>query len=415
MLTPFGIYVYNVLAMGLSNATDLLETYIREILEGLNGVTNIADDVLVFGRTGREFRNNVISFLDRCVKQDMHLNPDKIQINCIEVPFFGNTLSKDGLSPAMNKVKLIQEWLTPTNQNELQGFLGTVNYLSRFLPFLSDLRAPLQNLLKKDSEFIWTNVHQQTFDQLKLHVSNDVKLNFYDCSKPLYIEVDTSKKGIGAMMQQEDSIVKNTSKCDIPNNLYPISYASKTLSPTESNYSNIECELLGVLFAIMHFKHFTYGHTVYVITDHKPLVSLFKKSLVDASPCLTHMLMQLLDYTLNVHYQPGERMHLSDALSCLSSHNMAAGKTIKNLDVSIHAIEELTGFNSISVEKLHQHMANDPDLKLLIDHINNGFPDTSAKCPECIWPYFNLRDKLSTCNGLVLKDNNRVVVPASLR
>ena len=140
--------------------------------------------------------------------------------------------------------------------------------------------------------------------------------------------------------------------CDIPNNLCPISYASKTLSSTESNYSNIKCELLGVLFAITHFKHFTYGHTVYVITGHKPLLSLFKKSLVDASPRLTHMLMQLLDYMLNVHYQPGERMHLSNALSHLSSHNMAAGKTIKNLDVSIHAIEELTGFNSISVEKL---------------------------------------------------------------
>ena len=215
-------------------------------------------------------------------------------------------------------------------------------------------------------------------------------------------------------MLQEDSIVRNTSKCDIPNNLRPISYASKTLSSTESNYSNIEHELLGVLFAITHFKHFPYGHTVYVITDRKPLVSLFKKSLVDASPCLTCMLMQLLDYMLNVHYQPGERMHLSDALSHLSSHNMAAGKTMKNLDVSMYAIEELTGFNSLSVEKL-QHMASDPDLRLLIDHINNGFPDTSAKCPECTWPYFSFRDKLSTCNGMVLKGNNRVVVPASLR
>ena len=108
-------------------------------------------------------------------------------------------------------------------------------------------------------------------------------------------------------------------------------------------------------------------------------------------------------------------MHLSNALSHLSSHNVAAGKTIKNLDVSIHAIEELTGFNSISVEKLHQHIANDSDLKLLINHINNGFPDTSAKCPECIQPYFSFRDELSTCNGLVLKGNNRIVVPASLR
>ena len=130
MLTPFGIYVYNMLAMGLSNATDLFETCIREILDGLSGVTNIADDVLVFGRTESEYKTNMTSFLDRCVEQDMHLNPDKIQINCEAVPFFENTLSKDGLSPDLNKVRLIQEWPTPQNQKELQSFLGTVNYLS---------------------------------------------------------------------------------------------------------------------------------------------------------------------------------------------------------------------------------------------------------------------------------------------
>ena len=200
--------------------------------------------------------------------------------------------------------------------------------------------------------------------------------------------MDTLKKGIGAVMLHGDSIVKNTSKCDIPNNLCPISYARKTLSTTESYYFNIGCELLGVLFVILHCKHFTYGHTVYVITYHKPLVSLFKKSLVDASPHLTHMLMQLLDYMLNVHYQPGERMHLSDALSHLSSHNMIAGKTIKDLDVSIHTIEELTGFNSISVDKLCHHTSMDKDLQLLISHINDGFPESSSKCPECIQPFF---------------------------
>ena len=206
-------------------------------------------------------------------------------------------------------------------------------------------------------------------------MSNEVKLQFYDGCKPLYIEVDTSKKGIGAVMLQEDCIVKNTSKCEIPNNLRPISYASKTLSSTESNYSNIEHELIGVLFAINHFKHFIDGCTIYVITDHKPLVSLFKKSLVDASPHLTCMLMHLLDFTLYVYYQPGERMHLSNALSHLSSHNKATGKTIKDLDVSIHAIEELPGFNSISVDKLLHHTSIDKDLQLLISHINDGFPE----------------------------------------
>ena len=89
MLTPFGMYVYNMLAMGLSNATDLFETCIREILEGLSGITNIADDVLIFGRTECEFKSNVISFVDRCVKQDMHLNADKYRSTAQRYPSLG--------------------------------------------------------------------------------------------------------------------------------------------------------------------------------------------------------------------------------------------------------------------------------------------------------------------------------------
>ena len=100
---------------------------------------------------------------------------------------------------------------------------------------------------------------------------------------------------MGVVMLQEDSTVQNESKSEIPTNLRPISYASKTLITTESNYSNIEHELLGLLFAVTHFKHFTYGRPVQIITDHKPLVSLFRKSLVNSSPRLTRMLAQLLD------------------------------------------------------------------------------------------------------------------------
>ena len=127
------------------------------------------------------------------------------------------------------------------------------------------------------------------------------------------------------------------------------------------------------------------------------------------------MLMQLLDYTLNVCYQPGDKMHLSDALSHLSSHNKATGKTIKNLDISIHVIEELTGFDSFSVEKLCHHTFIDTMLQLLIDHINNRFSDSSNQCPDSIKPYFSFRDELSACNGLVLKGHNRVVIQTSLR
>ena len=130
----------------------------------------------MYGSTYDEFKTNVLAFLDHCIQEDMHLNPDKVKINCSMVPFFGNILSTDGLSQDTWKVELIQQWPTPTNHNELRSSLGTVNYLSRFLAYLSDLHAPLQALLKKGTEFIWTLVHQHAFDQIKMHVSNDVKL-----------------------------------------------------------------------------------------------------------------------------------------------------------------------------------------------------------------------------------------------
>ena len=94
--------------MGLTDVTDIFETVIRDLLKDLNGVLNIADNVLVFGNTYDSFRNDVISFLDHCVKEDIHLNPDKIQIDCEKVPFFGHTLSKDGVHPDKAKVDLIQ-------------------------------------------------------------------------------------------------------------------------------------------------------------------------------------------------------------------------------------------------------------------------------------------------------------------
>ena len=136
MLTPIGIYLYNVLAMGLSNATDIFEKCMQNIVDGSEGIVNIADDVLVFATKYDKFKENVINFLYRCVEHDLHLNPEKIRINVDSVPFFGQTLTKDGLQMDANKWQVIQNWLQPKNVKELQSFLGSVKYLSKFIPHL---------------------------------------------------------------------------------------------------------------------------------------------------------------------------------------------------------------------------------------------------------------------------------------
>ena len=89
MLTPIGIYLYNVLAMGLSNATDIFKKCMQNTVDGLEGVVNIADDVLIFATKYDKFKENVINFIDRCIEHDLHLNPEKIRIHVDSVPFFG--------------------------------------------------------------------------------------------------------------------------------------------------------------------------------------------------------------------------------------------------------------------------------------------------------------------------------------
>ena len=133
------------------------------MLSGLPGVKNITDDMLVFGSTQEEHDTDVIRFLERCLEIDLHLNPDKIKINCKSVSFFGMVLTADGIKPDPKKVETIKKWPIPQNVTELQSFLGSVNYLSQFIAGLSQLRKPLQALVKKKSEFVWTAVHDKSF------------------------------------------------------------------------------------------------------------------------------------------------------------------------------------------------------------------------------------------------------------
>ena len=373
--------MFNDLVMGLCNAGDLFESALCDLLSGLPGVTNIADDILVYGSTQEEHDANVIHFLECCLEIDLHLNPDKVKINCKSVLFFGMILTESGIKPDPKKVEAIHNWPTPTNMGEL-SFLGSVNYLSQFIPELSRLRKPLQALIKKDSEFIWTVKHNRSFAEVKLAVSKDCLIQFYDPQKPLYVECDASKQGIGCVLLKPDENIPSTLQDGIPTNLRPVAYASKSLSEAEQNYANIECELLGAVFAIETFKHFTYSRLTNIITDHKPLTSLFTKCLANTSPRLSHMLLCICDYNSNVLYQKGSKMYLSDALSRLSSHNTKQGKQteIKGINISVHDVE--TDVKDSTLNKIHTNTKADPTLSLVMRYVLDGWPGATNECAE---------------------------------
>ena len=193
-------------------------------------------------------------------------------------------LTADGIKPDPKKVETIKKWPVPQNVTELQSFLGSVNYLSHFIPGLSQSHKPLQTLIQKNNEYVWITVHDKPFQNLKDMVSEDCLIQFHNPHKPLFTECDASKQGIGCVMLQPDDNIPADMNDSIPSNLWSVAYASKGLSEAEQNYANIERELLGVVFSLETFKHFTSGRQTNIITDHKPLTSLFSKCLANTSP-----------------------------------------------------------------------------------------------------------------------------------
>ena len=214
------------------------------------------------------------------------------------------------------------------------------------------------------------------------------------------------RKALAWSCYNQIQLLKTHQKSDVPNNLHPVFYARKTLTDTELNYSNIECEMLGVVFSIFHFKHFTFGCKVHIITDQKPLITLFRKNLHATSPRLSHMLVQILDYNIEFHHQEGTKMHLSDALSRLNTHDSidekSKAKPVADFNVTIHDVEILTGFKSLSLDQIQRETECDADMQLLKQH-EDGFPKAKSCLPESIRSFYDYRECLSIVDGVIMK------------
>ena len=245
----------------------------------------------------------------------------------------------------------------------------------------------------------------------------------YDKDKPVFIEVDASGQGLGAVLLQgnilEDELLASPQTegryLSFRNRLKPIAFASKSLSDAETRYSNIEREILGVVWAVEHFHHYTFANKINIISDHKPLHPLFSgKSLVSCSPRTARLLLKIVDKDIRFFYQNGPTMHISDALSRLPTHNTTAGnqQEVQGLKVSISEVSPVQ--SNVSFNQLREHTSKDQVMQQLLEYVMKGWPRMQKDCIEQLRAYHTFKEEISTIDGLLFK-GQRLIVPSALR
>ena len=149
-LTPKGRYKFNVFAYGIHSASEIFQAEAAEIINGIEGVDNNQDDIIIRGTISEEHNERLHETLERSRKSGRKLNLSKCNFAASEITFSGHTLSAKGIQPDPLKTRAILDMPIPSARVELQRFLGMINYLGKFIPNLSQITSPLCELLRKE-------------------------------------------------------------------------------------------------------------------------------------------------------------------------------------------------------------------------------------------------------------------------
>nr|GFA01480.1 retrotransposon protein, putative, Ty3-gypsy subclass [Tanacetum cinerariifolium] len=307
---------------GLTNAPavfmDLMNRVFHEYLDKF--VILFIDDILVYSKTREEHEDHLRIMLEILRQKKLYAKFSKCDFWLGQVAFLGHIVSADGITMDPAKVEAITKWPRPTTMTKVRSFLGLAGYYRRFVEGFSLLVLPLMKLMQKGEKFVWNEEREKSFEEIKRRLVSSPVLTLPSGTGGYQIYSDQSKKGLGCVLMQHGKV---------------IAYASRQLKPYEENYPTHDLELAAVVFALKIWRHYLYGKTFDIFTDHKSLKYIFTQKELNMRQ--RHWLELLKDYDANIQYHPGKANVVADALSRKNSGTMACLKIqpeiIKDLEL----------------------------------------------------------------------------------
>ena len=399
--THKGLYRYTRLPYGIASAPAMFQKTMDAILQGIPQVRCYIDDILVTGKDDALHLQHLQDVLNRLEKFGLRLKWSKCEFMKDSVEYLGYKIDAHGVHTVPSKVEAIANAPIPENPQQLRSFLGLVNYYGKFISNLASLVNPLNRLLHKDATWQWDATCQRAFQNAKKALTSSPVLMHYDPALPVSLATDASAYGVGAVISH--ALPDGTER--------PIAFASHTLTSSESHYAQIEKEALSIVFRVKRFHTYLYGRQFTLLTDHKPLCTIFgpKKGVPPlAAACLQRWAVLLSAYHYDICYKSTQEHANAGCLSRLPlPHHPKEGETV---DVQVFQLAQIDSL-PVTHRQIQRTTERDPVLSKVLQYTRQLWP---AEVTEELKPYFNLREEL-TLEGNCLLWGIRVVVPKPLQ
>ena len=203
---PFDRFQCTRLPMGTVVAQDIFQSKLDSIFIGMEGVTGIADDMVIAGRDEMEHDRNFPAFMEKCMSSNFTLNSEKNLFQQSQVSFYDHCWSKQGISLDPKMIEALNHMEFPLDKETMRSFLGMVNYLNRYSALNAHLAAPLSALTHQAVDYKPSKVHYENFNRLKMEVSNMRALPYFDVNAETALQTDASKRGLGACLIQKGKL-----------------------------------------------------------------------------------------------------------------------------------------------------------------------------------------------------------------
>ena len=405
-ITPFGRYCFHRLPFGITSAPEHFQRRMSDILTGLEGVVGMMDDVLVHGRTTEEHDERLDKVLQKREEAGLTLNRQKCHFSKPQVKFLGQIVDKDGVCPDPEKVRAIQDVQPPQNVGDVRRFLGMCNNLSKFSPNLAEKTKPLRELLNKRNQWTWGEPQQTAFTEVKETLVTSPVLSLFDQSRETVVSADASSYGLGAVLLQKQP----------DGELKPILYISRSLTPTEQRYAQIEKEALAFTWACERFSDFLLGMEFHIHTDHKPLVPLFgSKNLEELPVRVQRFRLRMMRFKFTISHIPGKNLLLADALSRAPISEAVNEDLFLQQETAayVSTVVQSLPATEKQLERIRRHQEEDEECRQAAEYCRSGWPSRQS-LRGVMKHYHAVASEISVQDGLLMR-GSRVVIPSALR